>query len=71
MVAVMSYLWFMLGPIQEIINIQYNYYSANAALQRINQLFTLSWEPRYPHLKNPFENQETTEICLKDVCFFV
>lgn len=69
MVAVMSYLWFMLGPIQEIINIQYNYYSANAALQRINQLFTLSWEPRYPHLKNPFENQETTEICLKDVCF--
>lgn len=69
MVAVMSYLWFMLGPVQEIINIQYNYYSANAALQRINQLFTLSWEPRYPHLKNPFENQETTAICLEDVCF--
>jgi len=69
MVAVMSYLWFMMNPIQEIINIQYNYYSANAALQRINQLFTLSWEPRYPHLKNPFDNQETTDISFNDVCF--
>jgi len=39
----------MLTPVQEIINIQYSYHSAKAALQRVNKLFALSKEPSYPH----------------------
>ncbi|EDN67623.1 ABC transporter, transmembrane region [Beggiatoa sp. PS] len=70
MFAVFSYLWFMLTPMQEIINIQYSYHSAKAALQRINQLFTLSYEPSYPHQQNPFDNQNTTAIRLENICFF-
>jgi ATP-binding cassette subfamily C protein len=69
MFAVFGYLWFMLGPMQEIINIQYSYHSAKAALQRVNKLFSLSWEPNYPHKSNPFKNQSTTAISLKEVCF--
>jgi ATP-binding cassette subfamily C protein len=33
MFAVYAYLWFMMTPVQEILGIQYSYFSANAALQ--------------------------------------
>jgi len=71
MFAVINYLWFMLGPMQEIIGIQYSYHSAKAALQRVNKLFALSKEPNYPHKKNPFQNQLTTSIQLEKVRFLV
>ncbi len=70
MMAVFSYLWFMMGPMQEIIGIQYGYHSAKAALQRVNELFTLSSEPDYPHKYNPFKNQATVAIRLEQVGFF-
>jgi len=44
MLAVFGYLWFMLAPVQEIVNIQYSWYAANAALGRINRLFDLRLE---------------------------
>ncbi|MDM8558335.1 ABC transporter ATP-binding protein [Candidatus Parabeggiatoa sp. HSG14] len=69
MFAVFGYLWFMLAPMQELINIQYSYNSAQAALQRVNKLFTLSFEPKYPHTYNPFDNQATTTIRLENICF--
>jgi ATP-binding cassette subfamily C protein len=69
MFAVFGYLWFMLTPMQEIINIQYSYHSSKAALQRINKLFALSYEPAYPHKQNPFKNQNTTSINLENICF--
>ena len=69
MFAVFGYLWFMLVPMQEIINIQYSYQSAKAALQRVNELFAISYEPVYPHNQNPFKNQNTTEIRLENICF--
>jgi ATP-binding cassette subfamily C protein len=61
MIAVFGYLWFIMSPIQEIINIQYSFYSAKAALDRINQLFLLKKEPVYPHKKNPFSKEITIE----------
>lgn len=69
MFAVFGYLWFMLAPIQEILNIQYAYHSAVAALQRINTLFSLSHEPQYKHHYNPFKDQKTVAIRLEEVCF--
>ena len=54
MIAVFSYLWFMMSPIQEIINIQYSFFSAKAALERINNILTLQKEPIYKKQKNPF-----------------
>ena len=69
MFAVFGYLWFMMGPVQEVLNIQYAYYNANAALDRINNLLTLEQEPYYPHIINPFENKNTVAINISDLRF--
>jgi ATP-binding cassette subfamily C protein len=61
MMAVFGYLWFMMSPIQEIINIQYSYFSAKAALDRINNLFELKKEPVFKHQKNPFNKEVSIE----------
>ncbi len=69
MFAVFGYLWFMMGPVQEILNIQYAWYSAKAALERINSLPQLQQEPEYHHVKNPFDNRHTVGIRIEDVHF--
>ncbi|OOE88162.1 ABC transporter ATP-binding protein [Salinivibrio sharmensis] len=48
MFAVFGYLWFMLGPVQELLGIQFAWYSAKAAMTRINEVLQLSEEPRRP-----------------------
>lgn len=62
MMAVFGYLWFMMGPVQEVLNIQYAFFSARAALDRINDLARLGREPRYPHQSNPFASQSTVSV---------
>ncbi len=69
MFAVFGYLWFMMGPVQEILNIQYAFYNARAALSRINELLILKQEPAYPHIHNPFEDKHTVSISIKDLHF--
>ena len=69
MFAVFGYLWVMLTPIQSIIEIQYSYHSAEAALQRINKLFTLDWEPKYSSNIDPFKNKITNSIQLQNISF--
>ncbi len=69
MLAVFGYLWVMMSPIQEILNIQYAYHSADSALKRINKVLNLKKEPSYPHLKNPFENSKTNSVKLENVTF--
>lgn len=69
MFAVYAYLWFMMNPVQEILSIQYSYYSANAALERINRLLRLEQEPVYAHHVNPFEGRHTVGLRVEDICF--
>lgn len=69
MFAVFGYLWFMMAPVQEILNIQYAFYAAQAALTRINELTRLKQEPNYPHIVNPFENCHTVDIRISDLHF--
>lgn len=69
MFAVFGYLWFMMAPVQEILNIQYAFYGAKAALGRINELLKLHQEPNYPHIINPFENKHTVGIKISDLHF--
>jgi ATP-binding cassette, subfamily C, bacterial len=54
MLAVFGYLWFMMTPVQELVNMQYAWYAANAALGRINALLGLQSEPQHPALRDPF-----------------
>lgn len=69
MLAVFGYLWYMMSPVQEILNIQYAFYAAKAALTRINKLNALEQEPDYPHLENPFADKKTVSVTLKDLHF--
>ena len=69
MLAVFGYLWFMMAPVQEILNIQYAFYGAKAALTRINKLTALRQEPRYPHHKNPFLNKQTVSVSVENLHF--
>lgn len=69
MMAVFGYLWFMMAPVQEILNIQYSLYGAKAALNRVNGLLQLHQEPEYPHKQNPFLNKNTVGIKVENICF--
>ena len=69
MLAVFSYLWFMMGPVQEVLAIQYSYHGAQAALERINQLLGINLEPVYPHKQNPFQGNTTTDLTVRGVSF--
>ncbi|HHC6589317.1 TPA: ABC transporter ATP-binding protein [Vibrio parahaemolyticus] len=61
--AVFGYLWFMLSPVQELLGIQFSWYSAKAALKRINDLLELEEEDRPVSKVNPFN--ETLEVDVK------
>ena len=69
MMAVFGYLWFMMSPVQEVLNIQFAWYGAKAALSRINRLWLLRAEPEYPHEVNPFEGRKTVSVGVHDLCF--
>lgn len=69
MMAVFGYLWFMMGPVQEVLGMQYAWFGARAALERVNRLLALHAEPRYPHLQNPFAGKKTVSISLHDLHF--
>ncbi len=69
MLAVFAYLWFMMGPVQEVLAIQYSYNGAKAALERLNRLLKIGLEPVYPHKINPFQGKTTTALTLEHICF--
>jgi ATP-binding cassette subfamily C protein len=69
MLAVFGYLWFMMSPVQEILNIQYAWYAANAALGRINSLLALKSVQAGDGGKDPFAGRSTVGVTLEGVAF--
>lgn len=69
MFAVFGYLWFMMGPVQEVLNIQYAYYAADAAVSRLNNLFSMREEKQYPARINPFEAGHASSIRIENLHF--
>ena len=75
MLAVFGYLWFMMGPVQEIVNIQYSGHAASAALGRINALMAMGTPESEAigsaarPLTNPFSGQATVAVSMHDIRF--
>ena len=69
MLAVFSYLWFMIGPIEQLLNLQYAFYAADGAMIRINQLLEREDELDYPVTKNPFADAKTVPISVEGLHF--
>jgi ATP-binding cassette subfamily C protein len=58
-----------MGPVQEVLAIQYGWYGAKAALQRINALLVMPPEPDYPHTHNPFLGKNTVSVRAENITF--
>ena len=69
MLAVFSYLWFMIGPVEQLLGLQYAYYAAGAALQRLNELLARADEPQYPARRDPFAGVQTLGIEIEGLRF--
>ncbi len=69
MLAIFGYLWVIMTPINTVINIQYSYFSAKGALERINEIFDMKLEPKFEHKKNPFLGVVTNSIEIKNLYF--
>lgn len=69
MLAVFSYLWFMIGPVEQLLNLQYAYYAAGGALARINELLARADEPQYPGGVDPFKGRDTVGIQVQGLSF--
>ncbi|WP_070963392.1 ABC transporter ATP-binding protein [Vibrio sonorensis] len=67
--AVFGYLWFMLTPIQELLSIQFSWYSAKAALNRINSLLDVEEEHRPPSKVNPFSTDKEIDVDIENIDF--
>ena len=69
MLAVFSYLWLMIGPVEQLLSLQYACYAAGGALTRINQLLARADEPQYEGGRNPFAGQRTVGIEVRGLHF--
>ncbi|MFH4549620.1 ABC transporter ATP-binding protein [Vibrio alginolyticus] len=67
--AVFGYLWFMLSPVQELLGIQFSWYSAKAALKRINDLLKLEEEQRPVPKVNPFKEGREVDVKVENINF--
>ncbi|QQE87582.1 ABC transporter ATP-binding protein [Azotobacter chroococcum] len=69
MLAVFSYLWFMIAPVEQLLGLQYAFYAAGGALARINELLARADEPQYPGGVDPFRGRTTVGIEVRDLHF--
>ncbi|MFI8481136.1 ABC transporter ATP-binding protein [Pseudomonas sp. NPDC078700] len=69
MLAVFSYLWFMIGPVEQLLSLQYAFYAAGGALSRINELLARTDEPQYAGGADPFSGRETVGIEIEKLTF--
>jgi ATP-binding cassette subfamily C protein len=69
MLAVFSYLWFMIGPVEQLLSLQYAFYAAGGALSRINELLARKDEPQYPGSIDPFKGRDTVGIEISGLTF--
>ena len=69
MLAIFSYLWVMVTPIQDIINFQYVLATARSACERINSIYKMEQEPQVKEEKNPFLETKSVAIEVKNLSF--
>lgn len=67
--AVFGYLWFMLTPIQDLLSMQYSWFSAKAAINRLNRLLALQEDPLQADTNHPALTQQTLAIEFDNIRF--
>ncbi|HHD82289.1 MAG TPA: ABC transporter ATP-binding protein, partial [Campylobacterales bacterium] len=57
MLAIFSYAWVIMKPVDKLINFIHLYYNAKTAMERLNQIMALEKEPFYEAKVDPFKNK--------------
>lgn len=69
MLAIFSYAWVIMKPVDKLINFIHLYYNAKTAIERLNQIMVLEKEPLYEAKVDPFTNKISAAIRLENVSF--
>ncbi len=69
MLAIFSYAWLLMRPVDKLINFMHFYFNAKSSIERLNEILALEKEPYYEAKVDPFENEKSASIVLKDVSF--
>jgi len=69
MLAIFSYAWIMMRPIDKLMNYVHLYFNAKTSIERLNEILELKAEPKYEHKIDPFKNEKTASIRLENVSF--
>ena len=69
MLAIFAYAWVIMRPMDKIINFTHLYFNAKTSIERLNEILKLEIEPKYEPKKNPFKDEDTASIELKNVSF--
>lgn len=69
MLAIFSYAWVLMRPVDKLINYIHLYFNAKSAMERLNQILTLEKEPFYEVKVDPFEKRASASIRLENVSF--
>jgi ATP-binding cassette subfamily C protein len=69
MLAIFSYAWVLMRPVDKLINFIHLSFNAKSAIERLNEILALEKEPYYEPKVDPFKNRKSASIRLKDVSF--
>ena len=69
MLAIFSYAWVLMRPVDKLINFIHLYFNAKSAIERLNEILALEKEPHYVAKVDPFKNKKSASIVLKNVSF--
>jgi ATP-binding cassette subfamily C protein len=69
MLAIFSYAWVIMKPVDKLINFIHLYYNAKSAMERLNQILTLEKEPYYEPKVDAFKSKKSASIRLENVSF--
>ncbi len=69
MLAIFSYAWVLMRPVDKLINFIHLYFNAKSAIERLNEILALEKEPYHEAKVDPFKNKKSAAIVLKEVSF--
>ncbi len=69
MLAIFSYAWVLMRPVDKLINFIHLYFNAKSAIERLNIILALEKEPHYEAKVDPFKGRVSASIELQDVSF--
>jgi ATP-binding cassette subfamily C protein len=69
MLAIFAYAWVIMRPMDKLMNFTHLYFNAKSSISRLNEIIKLEIEPKYELKIDPFRDENSASIRLKDVSF--